>query len=200
MRKLLRILNIAALALGISFPASDASASSNYPDKMVRIVVPFPAGSMTDILARIVGDKLGMLWHQSVIVENRNGLAGTASVAKSAPDGYTIMLTSNGHTVIGKLNSNLNFDPIGDFIGVSKIASMPLTLVISPQSSATSLADIIKLAKDAPGSMTYASAGVASTSYIASELLKKIARVDILHVPYRASPTASSASCAATQP
>lgn len=179
---------ITAVTLAFAAMASSAptgAAASSYPDRMIRIVVPFSAGSMTDILARVLSEKLGQMWRQSVIVENRSGIAGAASVANSAPDGYTIMLTSNGHTVIGKVNSNLTFDPVGDFVGISKIASMPLTLVVPPDSPAKSLADLIVRAKASPGKMSYASAGLASTSYIASELLKQTANIDLFHVPYR---------------
>jgi tripartite-type tricarboxylate transporter receptor subunit TctC len=89
-------------------PSADAA---NYPERVVRVIVPFSAGSMTDIMARSIADKLTTSWNQQVIVENRPGLAGTASVAKSPADGYTLMLTSNGHTVIGNLNKNIAFDP-----------------------------------------------------------------------------------------
>ena len=91
----------------------------------MRIVVPFSAGSSTDSLARVLSDELTRLWKQTVVVENRPGIAGTNSVAKSAPDGYTLMLTSNGHTIGAVVNSNLPFDPANDFTGVTPVASVP---------------------------------------------------------------------------
>src|SRR5258706_10066329 len=103
---------IALAALVAASAAALAQDATKYPEQMVRLVVPFSAGSMTDLLARTVAEKLGERWKQQVIVENRPGLAGTSSVAKAAPDGYTLMLTYNGHTVIGSLNKNLSFDPI----------------------------------------------------------------------------------------
>src|SRR5262245_60573585 len=108
-----------AIAQAPSAPSSDVSP---YPERMVRLVVPFSAGSMTDIMARSIADKLTTQWNQQVIVENRPGLAGTASVARSTADGYTLMLTSNGHTVIGNLNKNIAFDPVKDFVGVTQVA------------------------------------------------------------------------------
>ena len=110
-----------------------ASAQQPYPNQMVRIVVPFSAGSATDLLARAVADKLGEKWKQQVIVENRPGIAGTTSVAKSAADGYTLMLTSNGHTVAGVLNKSLQFDPVKDFAGITPVASVPLVLIVNPE-------------------------------------------------------------------
>src|SRR6266550_3038670 len=102
--------------------ASAAASEQTYPNQTVRIVVPFSAGSITDGLARVLADELAKAWKQSVIVENRPGIAGTASVAKSAPDGYTLMLTSNGHTIASVVNKNLPYDPAKDFAGVAPVA------------------------------------------------------------------------------
>src|SRR5689334_23209422 len=117
----------AASVLGVR--AASAQGAQTWPNQMVRIVVPFSAGSMTDILARALADKLATRWKQQVIVENRPGVAGTAAVAKSPGDGLTLMLTSNGHTIIGAINRNLTFDPVADFSGVSMVASMPSILI-----------------------------------------------------------------------
>src|SRR5438128_2114389 len=107
-----RIVWLACVALAVAAQAAVAQDVAKYPDQLVRLVVPFSAGSMTDLLARSVAEKLSQRWNQQVIVENRPGLAGTSSVAKgAAADGYTLMLTSNGHTVISYLNKNLAFDP-----------------------------------------------------------------------------------------
>src|SRR5215472_4101597 len=116
---LLRILTVAGIAgLTASFGASAPAAAQNFPTQRVTIVVPFGAGSVTDIMARIIADEASKRWNQQVIVENRPGLAGTAGVAKADPDGYTLMLTSNGHTVAGLVNKGLTFDPIKDFSGI----------------------------------------------------------------------------------
>ena len=170
-----------------------AQDTAKYPEQMVRLVVPFSAGSMTDLLARTVAEKLSERWKQQVIVENRPGLAGTSSVAKATPDGYTLMLTSNGHTVIGSLNKNLSFDPIKDFVGVSQVATTPLILVAPPESSTHSLKDLIDAAKARPGALNYGSAGLGSTTGIAAELLKQTTGTDIVHVPFRGLPESQTA-------
>src|SRR5215813_14111550 len=112
---MLRVILLASAALAAS--AFGASAQT-YPSQTVRIVVPFAAGSITDGLARILADKLTDMWKQQVIIENKPGLPGTTAVAKSPPDGYTLMLTSNGHTISGAINKNIQFDPVKDFAGV----------------------------------------------------------------------------------
>jgi len=159
-----------------------------YPSQAVRLVVPFSAGSVTDLLARIIGEKLGERWGQQLIVENRPGIPGTSSVAKAAPDGYTLMLTSNGHTVAAVLNKNLPFDPVRDFSGVTQVASVPLVLIVPPDLPAATLKEFVALAKDKPGALNFASSGLASTAYISGELFKQTAKINIVHVPYKGAP------------
>ena len=112
-------------AAAVAATGALAQTPQPYPNQMVRIVVPFSAGSITDGLARIIAEKLADIWKQQVIVENRPGLPGTASVAKSTPDGYTLMLTSNGHSIAGVINKVVPFDPVKDFAGVTRVASGP---------------------------------------------------------------------------
>jgi tripartite-type tricarboxylate transporter receptor subunit TctC len=183
------------LCLGVAalFAASAHASAQNYPDQVVRIVVPFTAGSATDILARIVGEKLTERWGQQVVIDNRPGVAGTASVARSAPDGYTLMLTSNGHTVAALTNKNLPFDPIKDFSGITQVASVPLVLIVNPSLPAKSVKEFIDLAKTKPGTMNFASPGVTSTTFIAGALFKKNANIDIVHVPYKGAPESVTA-------
>jgi len=171
-----------------SVATGQTPADPPYPGQAVRLVVPFSAGSVTDLLARIIGEKLGERWGQQLIVENRPGIPGTASVAKSAPDGYTLMLTSNGHTVAAVLNKNLPFDPVREFSGVTQVASVPLVLIVPPDSPATTLRELVALAKDRPGALNFASSGLASTAYISGELFKQTAKLDIVHVPYKGAP------------
>ena len=195
MRRLHSIL--AFLALGATWSGALAQAPSGdaakYPQQMVRIVVPFSAGSMTDILARVIADKLATQWNQQVIVENRPGLAGTASVARAGGDGYTLMLTSNGHTVIGNLNKNINFDPVRDFVGVTQVASTPLIMATSPTSEYKSVKDLIEAAKAKPGALNYSSAGLGSTTGIAGELFKQVTNTSIVHLPFRGLPETHTA-------
>jgi tripartite-type tricarboxylate transporter receptor subunit TctC len=186
---LLALSTVTALAFGTSF---DASAQA-YPNQVVRIVVPFSAGSITDGLARILADKLGELWKQQVIVENRPGLPGTTAVAKSAPDGYTLMLTSNGHTIANAINKSIQFDPVKDFAGVSRVAAVPLVAIVPPDFPGKTLKDFIALANEKPGQLNFSSAGVASTSYLSAEILKQDAKIKIQHVPYKGAPEATTA-------
>ena len=186
---LLALTTVAASAFGTSI---DASAQA-YPNQVVRIVVPFSAGSITDGLARILADKLGELWKQQVIVENRPGLPGTTAVAKSAPDGYTLMLTSNGHAIASAINKNIQFDPVKDFAGVSRVAAVPLVAIVPPDFPGKTLKDFIALANEKPGQLNFSSAGVASTSYLSAEILKQDAKINIQHVPYKGAPEATTA-------
>ena len=171
-------------------PSADAA---KYPEQLVRLVVPFSAGSMTDLLGRVIVDKLSERWKQQVIVENRPGLAGTSSVAKATADGYTLMLTSNGHTVIGNLNKNLAFDPLKDFVGISQVATTPLILVAPPESTTKSVKELIAAAKAKPGTLNYSSAGLGSTTGIAGELFKQTTQTDIVHLPFRGLPESQTA-------
>jgi tripartite-type tricarboxylate transporter receptor subunit TctC len=186
-RTLLLGLAAVAVACGPSFAQGD------YPNQMVRIVVPFSAGSITDGLARILADKLATVWKQQVIVENRAGLPGTTGVAKSPPDGYTLMLTSNGHTIAGVINKNLQFDPVKDFAGVSQVAAVPMVMIVPPDFPAKSLKEFIQMAKDKPGQLNFSSAGVASTSFLSAEIMRQSANVNMVHVPYKGAPEAVTA-------
>jgi len=186
---LLALSTVAAAAFGGSL---DASAQA-YPNQVVRIIVPFSAGSITDGLARILADKLGDLWKQQVIVENRPGLPGTTAVAKSAPDGYTLMLTSNGHTIASAINKSIQYDPVKDFAGVSRVAAVPLVAIVPPDFPGKTLKDFIAAANEKPGQLNFSSAGIASTSYLSAEILKQDAKINIQHVPYKGAPEATTA-------
>jgi tripartite-type tricarboxylate transporter receptor subunit TctC len=136
---------------------------------------------------------MGRKWHQQVIVENRPGLAGTGAVAKSPADGYTLMLTSNGHTVAGLVSKDAPFDPVKDFAGITRIGSAPLFLITSPDLPANSLKEVIDLAKKEPGKLNFSSPGLASTTFIAGALFRKAANINIVHVPFRSAPDAVTA-------
>jgi tripartite-type tricarboxylate transporter receptor subunit TctC len=186
MKRISFLLGMAALAASSSF----ASAQGDYPNQMVRIVVPFSAGSITDGLARILADKLTLLWKQQVIVENRAGLPGTTGVAKAPPDGYTLMLTSNGHTIAGVINKNLQFDPVKDFAGVSQVAAVPMVMIVPPDFPAKTLKEFLEMAKAKPGQLNFSSAGVASTSFLSAEIMRQNANVNMVHVPFKGAPEA----------
>lgn len=180
----------AVLASALALLACPAAAQNAYPSQFVKIIVPFSPGSLTDLLSRVLSEKLGKLWDQSVIVENHPGIAGTALAAKAPADGYTLMVTSNGHTIIKVTNPGVPFDPVNDFVGVTQLASMPLIMITPPKPDHDTLKNLIALVRSKPGATSYASAGLASTAYIASELFKKTEKLDMLHVPYKGSPDA----------
>ena len=170
-----------------------AAAAQSFPVRPVRILVPFSPGSVTDLLARTVGEKLTESWGQQVVVENRPGAAsvvGTGIAAMAAPDGYTLLMVSNGHAVIGSLYSKLAFDPIKDFSGITRVASVTLVLVTPATLPAATLKEFIALARAKPGALNYASAGLGSTAYVSAELFKSVAQVNIVHVPYKGLPEA----------
>ena len=192
-RKFCIITGTAALACsGFLFQTSGAAAQS-WPGRTVTIIVPFGAGSITDSLARVLADKLGTMWKQSVVVENRPGLPGTTAVAKSAPDGYTLMLTSNGHTIAGVINKGIQFDPVKDFAGVTVIASVPLVAIVPNDFAAKTMKEFVALANESPGKLNFSSAGVASTSFLSAEIFRQGARINIVHVPYKGVPDATNA-------
>lgn len=179
-----------AAAVAVMATSAATQPSPPYPTQRVTIVVPFSAGSISDGLARVLAAKLAELWIQQVIVENRPGIAGVAYVAKAAPDGASLMMTSNGHTIAAVVNKNLPFDPAKDFTGVSQIASVPQALLIPPDMPAKNLVEWIALVRAKPGQMNFASAGLASTSYLGAELLRQAAKLDIVHIPHKGAPEA----------
>jgi len=193
MKQLLKLMFSAAVAVSAGMASTTQTLAQNWPTARVTIVVPFGAGSVTDILARIFADDMGRRWGQQVIVENRPGLAGTTAVGKSAPDGYTIMLTSNGHTVAGLVSKTLTVDPVKDFAGITRIGSPPLYLITSPALGAKNLKDVIALAKAKPGTLNFSSPGLASTTFIAGALFRKAAGINIVHVPFKSAPDAVTA-------
>ncbi len=182
-------LSAVALALGTA-TASAQHKEAAFPGQMVRIIVPVSGGSMADILAREVADKLSKLWSQTVIVENRPGIAGTSAAAKAPADGYTLLLTSNGHVIVNKITANLSFDAIKDFAGVTEIATLPLLALVPRDLPVQSIRDFVALVRSRPGGMSYASAGLGTTSNIAGELFTVTQRLKMVHVPYRGAPEA----------
>jgi tripartite-type tricarboxylate transporter receptor subunit TctC len=189
-----RLLSLGLAALLAAIVGAPAPvAAQNFPTQRVNIVVPFTAGSITDIMARIIADEATKRWGQQVVVENRPGLPGTTAVAKATPDGYTLMLTSNGHTVASLINKNLPFDPVKDFVGITRVCSVPLYLILNPAVPATNLKELIALAKAKPKTLSFSSPGLASTTYIAGALFRKQAGIDIQHVPFKGAPESVNA-------
>jgi tripartite-type tricarboxylate transporter receptor subunit TctC len=162
-----------------------------WPQRPIRLIVPFPAGSSTDIVARILAQKLSPRLSMQIVIENRSGASGNIgvdAVAKAAPDGATIgIATASTHAVAPSLGTNLPYDPIKDFTPIGMIGSQPYVLVIFPGLPAHNLAELIALAKAKPGTLNYGSAGVASLAHLATALFASMAGVDLVHVPYKSS-------------
>ena len=188
---MIRPLSIALASAMIAGAAMAQAPDAGWPERPIRLVVPFPAGSSTDIIARIIAQKLGHRVGQQIVIENRAGASGNIgadAVAKAAPDGYTIgIATASTHAVAASLSANLPYDPIRDFAPVSMIGSQPYVLVLYPGLPAHNLAELLALAKAKPGTLNYGSAGVASLAHLATALLASMAGVTLTHVPYKSS-------------
>ena len=179
------LLLIAATSIGIN------AARAEWPDRPIKMIVPFSAGSSSDTIARIVAAKMGERLGQQLVVENCVGgstIIGTDAVAKSVPDGYTLLLANTTtHAASAALNATLPFDPVKDFTPVAMIGVSPFVLIGATQVSAPTLKDFVTLAKAKPGSLSYASAGTGTLAHLAGELFKRKAGIDVTHVPYRGS-------------
>ena len=177
------------------WPASGAFAQA-FPSKPMRIIVPFPAGGGADLWARIIGQKLVEAWGQNVIVDNRagaSGIIGTELVSKAPPDGETLLLGTTGtHATNPVVFKKLPYDPIKDFAPVTNFVDTPFMLVVHPSIAVKSLQDLIGFAKARPGQLTFASFGNGSSAHLAGELFKSMAKIDLLHVPYKGGPPAVS--------
>ncbi|MGZ5641470.1 MAG: tripartite tricarboxylate transporter substrate binding protein [Usitatibacter sp.] len=174
---------LGTLALAIA----TAAAAEEWPTRAVRFIVPYPPGGGTDIIARIVQDRLSKGLGQPIIIENRGGaggVLGTEVVAKAAPDGYTFLFTLSSHT-INPLLQKLSYDVERDFVPVSLVASLPQILAVNPSLPIHSVAELIAAAKASPGTLAFASVGNGTPSHIAGELLKMRVGIDMIHVPYR---------------
>jgi tripartite-type tricarboxylate transporter receptor subunit TctC len=182
---------LVAIAAVLSAAAVSAQTTAAYPSKTIKIVVPFTAGSATDIMARVVGERLSASLGQAVMVENRPGAGGTlgsAQVAKSEPDGYTLLVVSTGHVVNPTLYPGLSYDTVADFAGVSPLAALPSVLVVGAGSPFKSVKDLIAAAKAKPDSLNYASAGVGSATHVNAEKFRSVAGIQLTHIPFKGTP------------
>ena len=173
----------------ILFCLSSSALAQNYPSKPIKIVVPFPVGGIADIYSRLIGNRWSEAWGQPVVVENRTGAGGNIAaelVAKSPPDGYTLVMGSIGtHAVNVTLFSKLPYDPLRDFAPIALAVDAEGLLALHPSVPAQSVPELIALARAKPGSLAYASAGAGTASHLAGELFKAMAKVDLVHVPYK---------------
>ena len=185
MRRSVRLALAAALC---AVSSAAAIAQNNYPTKPVRLIVPFPPGGSTDIIARLVGQKLGERLGQEIVIDNRGGAGGTIGTeiaVRANPDGYTLTMGTTGtHAIAAGLYSKLQYDPIDDFAPLTLVASTPYLLVVNPGVKANSLKEFVALVKSQPGKLTFASAGTGNTTQLAMEMLKLAAGIEIVHMPY----------------
>jgi len=188
--RLIALLTVVAV-LGLDAAAARAQ---GYPTKPIRMIASFPPGSASEILGRVVGQKLTEAWGQPVVVETRPGAGGTIAadaVAKATPDGYTLLMGSSSElTAAPNLYRKLAYDPLRHFAPVIQVAVVPNLLVVHPSVPATTVKELIAVAKSKPGQLNYASSGNGSTTHLAVEMLKMLAGIDMVHIAYKGSPPA----------
>jgi tripartite-type tricarboxylate transporter receptor subunit TctC len=178
-----------AMVMGVLPLFPDAACAQSYPVKPVRYVVPFPAGGSPDIVGRLLADRLGRLWGQQVVVDNRSGAGGTIGagiVARAAPDGYTLFqcnIASNA--IAASLYAKLPYAPLADFAPISRIGTTASALVVHPALPAASIAEFIAYAKANPGKVSYGSSGAGTSPHLAMELFKIMTRIDVVHIAYK---------------
>lgn len=168
--------------------ASEMAGAQSFPSKPVRLLVPYPAGGAVDVLARTLGDVIAKTWAQPVVVENRPGAGGviaSQALATAPPDGHTLIVVASGHATNPFLYASLPYDTFKDFTPISLLASSPNLLLVRADSPFKSVADVIAAAKAKPGSLSFAHAGNGTSTHLAGELLKSLAKVDIVAVPYK---------------
>jgi len=189
MKKLVRVAALATLGCMSALLPTVASAQA-YPSKPIRVIVPFAAGSTTDIIARAIADKMSASLGQPLVVDNRGGASGTigqAAVASAAPDGYTIMIHSSSHTVSPSTFAKLPFDTVADFAGVTPISSLSNVLVIAPSKNMKTLGELLAAARAKPGSLNFASAGQGSATHLNAEKFKMAANIQATNIPFKGS-------------
>ncbi len=188
--KISRRYALAFLASISTLGSTWVNAQNTYPSKPIKVIVPFAAGSTTDIIARAIADKMSQSMGQSLVIDNRGGASGTIgqqAVATSATDGYTIMIHSSSHTVSPSTFAKLPFDTLNDFAGVTPISSTPNVLVMSPSKNIKTLQELLAAARAKPGSMNFASAGQGSATHLNAEKFKLAAKIEATNIPFKGS-------------
>ena len=186
MNKLMRFLALAAAAMSVLSPI--AALAQAYPTKPVRLMVPFPPGGATDIIARLLAAKMQEVWGQPVVIESKPGagtVVGTDYVAKSAPDGHTLGMVVTAHVINPSLRPNMPYDTVKDLAGVTQVSVQHLVMAAHPSLPANNITELIALAKKDPGKLSYATPGSGTAMHLSVELLKTTAGIDIVHVPYK---------------
>jgi tripartite-type tricarboxylate transporter receptor subunit TctC len=182
----MRIPGVWVTGLSLLLPA--LAAAQDFPDRQIRLIVPFPAGGPNDIIARVIGQRMSELLKQPVLIDNRGGqggVLGTDAVAKANPDGYTIAISSAGALAISPSMEKVAYDTLKDLQAITLVAKVPEMLVVATDVPAKDMSELVALAKAQPGKLNFASSGAGSLPHLAGELLKLTAKIDIVHVPYR---------------
>jgi tripartite-type tricarboxylate transporter receptor subunit TctC len=184
MKKITRLMAVSLLAIA----TCGSALAQRFPSQPVKIIVPFPPGGTTDILARELSNELTQKWGVTVLVDNRGGASGTIGseqLVRSAPDGYTLMVTATHHVINPSLYKSMKYDTRRDFTPIALVAAVPNVLVVHPSLGVNSVQELIKRAKDQPGKINFGSAGPGGANHLAGELFKHSAGIDIVHVPYK---------------
>ncbi len=184
MKNITRLMAVSLLAIA----TCGSALAQRFPSQPVKIIVPFPAGGTTDILARELSNELSQKWGVSVVVDNRGGASGTIGseqLVRSAPDGYTLMVTATHHVINPSLYKSMKYDTRRDFTPIALVAAVPNVLVVHPSLGVNNVQELIKRAKDQPGKINFGSAGPGGANHLAGELFKHTAGIDIVHVPYK---------------
>ena len=182
---------VAALLASAALLSSFAAQAQDYPTKPIRIIVPFTPGSATDIMGRIVGERLNAAWGQPVIVDNKPGAGGSIGIretARAEPDGYTLVVVSSGHAVNHVLYKDLGYDSLKDLSAVAMLGSLPSVLIVPPSLGVNSVKELVAMLKAKPGQLNYATAGVGSGAHVSIEKFNVAAGVKALHVPLKGTP------------
>jgi tripartite-type tricarboxylate transporter receptor subunit TctC len=190
----MKILRAFLAGLSLLLPVASVNAE-DFPARQIRLIVPFPPGGPNDIIARVIGQRMSEITKQPVIIDNRGGqggVLGTEALAKAAPDGYTIAISSAGALSISPTMEKVAYDPLKDLQAVTLVAKVPEMLVVATDVPAKNMTELVALAKANPGKLNFASSGPGSLPHLAGELLKLTARIDIVHVPYRGAAPAVS--------
>jgi len=196
------LLAITAVAFGLPMASIDAHAASSFPDKPVKLIVPFPPGGSTDLIARLLAEKMSVILGQQVVVDNRAGAGGTigiSAVARAEPDGYTIgMATVSTHGANPAVYTKLPYDPVKDFQPITNVMSVPSVFVVSPKLPVKNMQEFIALAKSEPGKLTFASPGNGSLGHVNVEQFMDLAGIKLTHVPYKGAGQAATDALAGT--
>jgi tripartite-type tricarboxylate transporter receptor subunit TctC len=197
MQALARVLSLVVSTAALAYAAqAGAQQATVYPSKPIRLIIPFPGGGTTDIAARIIGQKLTEAWGQPSLVEPRvgaGGSIGTEYVAKAAPDGHTLLVSTIAFAIVSSLRPKLGYDPVKDFAPITQISALPLIIVVHPSLPAKNVKELVALARAKPGQLTYASSGSGTSPHLAGEMLKAVAKIDLVHVPYKGSAMGANA-------